>query len=237
MDCYRISPRDACRSQASIFLTTVGRTRPSIEGKMSHETTFANDFAETIGPLLIAIRTTGFFEAHVFIPLMTVASILLFIGLNRIKQPTSLISPRWLWLIACYGLCFLATNVTAVAFKTLIIEELDYENTMWFESLVGPLHFYIVSVVIAYLLLIFGKTKATLSKVLCIYIQVGLIGGYAVALYRIFNEPISLFDLTSGMSGFINIAWFGFYNVDIVSRFRYSGRAAPRPSQQLATNQ
>ncbi|MEM6691423.1 MAG: hypothetical protein AAF664_18495 [Planctomycetota bacterium] len=188
---------------------------------IGHTITFSNTFAEHIGPLLIAIRATGFFEAGIFIPTMTAASVLMFIVLLRGQRPRSPVGwiPERLWLVACYALCFLATNVTAIGFKTLIVEELDYATPVWFASLVGPLHFYILSVVLAYLVLIFRKTNARLTALLCIYVQAGLIGGYAVGAYRIFNEPITLFDLTAGISGFINIVWFGLYNADVATRF------------------
>ncbi len=60
-------------------------------------------------------------------------------------------SGRRLWLAAYFGLCFLATNGLAVGLKTLIVEELDYPARVWFEAYVGPLHFYIVAVALAYL--------------------------------------------------------------------------------------
>ena len=124
-----------------------------------------------------------------------------------------------MWLAAYYGLCFLVTNALAVAFKTLIVEELDYPTRVWFEAYVGPLHFYIVSVVIAYLALIVRNTREALVRLLGIFVQIGLIAGYVVGHFRIFNERISLLEPTGGFSGFVLCAYFALSNYDLYQRF------------------
>ncbi len=214
---------------------------------MAHETiTFTNCFGEALGPFLTALRATGFFEAEIFMTMMTAASVLLFAYLVRTagKSPTGGMNHRFiarpLWMAACFALCFLATNVTAVALKTLIVEELDYERSVWFAPLVGPLHFYILSVVVAYLVLIFRARRAAFVRVLCAYVQVGLLGGYMAGAYRFFHEPITLGDPTSGISGLVFVAWFGLYNWDIAARYRstwYGNRSLDeRRREQIAAS-
>lgn len=191
--------------------------------------TFANGMGEALAPLLIAIRSTGFFEAYVFIPLMTGLSIFLFL---RIKQHTSVNGSfdgagrlqKWLWLTGLYTMCFLATNSTAVAFKTLIIEETDYPETPWFMALVSPLHFYITSAALAYMWLVLRNRAKMLDGALSLYVQLALCGGYYIALDRLIYEPFDLLDVTSGFSGVFFILWFGLINWDVMRRFRSDSR-------------
>jgi hypothetical protein len=190
---------------------------------MDASVTFTNGLGDALAPVLIWVRNRGFFEWYVFMPTMTAVSIGLFVRLTaRLKSNGTFSSHRahrqLLWLAAYFGLCFLATNVLVVAFKTLIVEELDYTTRVWFEALVGPLHFYIVSVVIAYLILIVRNAREGRDRVLGLYVQVGLAGGYLVCVYRVFNEPISLLEPTNGLSGFILAAYFAIYNYDLYTR-------------------
>lgn len=197
---------------------------------MSH-VTFANQFGEFFSPLLLALRATGFFEAHVYIPSMTLVAIILFLRLRFVlnENGTFLVATRkqiWVFYLAAYfGLCFLITNSTAVALKTSILEELDYEAPVWFAWLLTPLHFYISSVALAYLILIWRNMSTVLDAGLSVYIQIGLIGGYVTSVYRLFNEPFELTDPTSGFSGIFNLIWFGFMNQDIGRRFMQASRA------------
>lgn len=187
--------------------------------------TFANDFGELLEPFLIALRWTGFFEAYVYIPIMTVLSIVIFINMkhkiyanNTFEHP---IRKRFIktFLFAYYSLCFLLTNSTAVAFKTLIVEEMDYDKLFWYIPYVSSLHFYITSVVIAYLYLLHTNKSTISSRILCFYIQIALIGGYYIGIHRILNEPFNLLDVTSGVSGVFFFIWFGIFNIDITQRF------------------
>ncbi len=191
--------------------------------------TFANGMGEALAPFLIGIRSTGFFEAYVFIPIMTGLSIFLFL---RIKQQTSVNGSfdgvgrlqKWLGLTGLYTMCFLATNSTAVAFKTLIIEETDYPEMPWFMALVSPLHFYITSAALAYMWLVLRNSQKMFDGSLALYVQLALCGGYYIALDRLIYEPFDLLDLTSGSSGVFFILWFGLINCDLVRRFRLDSR-------------
>jgi len=123
-----------------------------------------------------------------------------------------------------YALCFLGTNVLAVAFKTLIVEEMDYERRVWFEPYVGPLHFYIFSAVLAYIALLARARRTPIDALLGVYVQIALIGGYAIAVYRITNEPFSIVDPTTGVGGMILGVCFAVYNFDLYRRFIAASR-------------
>ena len=186
--------------------------------------TFAIGFGESIGPFLLWLRALGFFEWYVYMPIMTAVSIGIFWKLRDVLDRNGTFDGhrrprRKLWLAAYYGLCFLSTNALAVAFKTLIVEELDYPARVGFEAYVSPLHFYITFVVLAYITLIVRNAGGRLDRALGLFVQVGLILGYSVGLFRIFNEPISLADPTSGVSGFVLCAWFACFNYDLYQRF------------------
>lgn len=197
------------------------------------EVTFTNGFGELIGPFLLWVRATGFFEAYVYMPVMTLLSIPLYLWLARRIDANGTFEGyraryRKLWLALYYGLCFLATNTLAVAFKTFIVEELDYPTRVWFEAYVGPLHFYIASVVTAFLLLLIRNGRTTTDIALGIYVQIGLIGGYSVAIYRVLNENISILEPTGGISGFVLAAYFCMYNYDLYKRGRARDPEAAR---------
>ena len=195
---------------------------------MDHDAvSFANALGEHMAPLLLRVRATGFFEAPVYLSVMTALSIPLFIWLkNRLQGNGTLpaMRPRALWLVAYYALCFFGTNVLAVAFKTLIVEEMDYERRVWFEPYVGPLHFYIFSAVLAYIALLVRARRTALDTLLGVYVQIALIGGYAIAVYRITNEPFSIVDPTTGVGGVILGACFAVYNFDLYRRFVTASR-------------
>ena len=187
-------------------------------------TTYANEFGELIGPILKLVRSTGFFEAPVFLTSMTIVSIILFVKIVKQLNENGTIGciipekHKRLWLSFYYTMSFLCTNSLAVAFKTLIVEEMDYETHVWFMSLVSPLHFYITSVASAYLWLMWRNRKQALERFLCLYIQIGFLGGYYAGIYRLLHEPFELTDVTTGMSGLFFLIWFGFLNADIYKR-------------------
>ena len=197
---------------------------PYSRGTRETRVTFTNRLGEALAPFLLWLRDLGFFEWYVYMPIMTVASVGMFWSLTKRLDSNGTFGGlrtqrRTLWLAAYYGLCFLATNVLAVAFKTLIVEELDYPTRVWFEAYVGPLHFYILSVVIAYLAVLVRNTRERLDRALGLYVQVGLIAGYGVGVFRILSEPISLLEPTNGLSGFVLCAYFALYNYDLYKRF------------------
>ena len=189
---------------------------------MTPSATFTNRLGEVLSPVLLPMRDIGFFEWYVYIPAMTALAIGLFLILVGMtgRNGTFTDRPRRvLWLAAYFGLCFLATNGLAVGLKTLIVEELDYPTRVWFEAWVGPLHFYIVAVALSYLALIARNRTAALDWGLGLFVQIGLLAGYSVGVFRLSNEPMSLAAPTMGLSGVIMCAAFALYNVDLYRRF------------------
>lgn len=190
-----------------------------------HDLTYANGFAELLAPVLAPIRATGFFEAYVFIPAMTALSIAVFVSLRRRAwaNGTFVDSARSrfpkLFQLVYFTLCFMVTNSTAVAFKTMIVEETDYETRVWFLPWVSPLHFYIASVATAMIWLIWRNRSTLPDCLLCLYAQFGLLAGYYVAYRRLVYEPFEWHDVTTGMSGVFLTLWFGLLNWDIAIRY------------------
>ena len=192
---------------------------------MPAEVTYANGFAELFGPLVMALRGVGFFEAHVFLPLMTTLALVLHVLLlRRIKENGVLDSPLMrrfpnLLKFGYFTLWFVVTNSTAVAFKTMIFEETDYDTLVWFFPLVSPLHFYITSVAASMLWLVWRNKTQLLDQLLSMYAQFGLLGGYYAGYHRIMNEPWVWTDVTSGVSGLFFFLWFALLNVDVATRY------------------
>jgi hypothetical protein len=163
-------------------------------------------------------------------PVMTLASVWLYVWwVRRVEAAGGFdVHParqRRVWRAAGYVVCFLLTNALAVAFKTLIVEEMDYPGPVWFGSLVSPLHFYIVSATGAYLWLVARGRRTIVDRALAAYVQVGIVGGYAVGVYRIRFESFSLLDPTGAFGGFLLLGAFFVLNLDLWRRMR-----APRPS-------
>lgn len=192
---------------------------------MPAEVTYANGFAELSGPVVTALRSVGFFEAHVFLPLMTILALFLHVLLlRRIRENGALDSPFMrrfpnLLKFGYFTLWFVVTNSTAVAFKTMILEETDYDTLVWFFPLVSPLHFYITSVAASMLWLVWRNKTQLLDQALCLYAQFGLLGGYYAGYHRIMNESFVWTDVTSGVSGVLFFLWFALLNVDVATRY------------------
>lgn len=196
--------------------------------------TFTNQLAELIGPLLLLIRSTGFFEAHVFIPIMTSAGAVIFCYFVREMRCNGTFTVevrrkvKWPYLFLIFAMCFLLMNSSAVALKTMIAEETDYEVMPWFLWLVGPLHIYMSTVSASYLWLVWRNEYEMLDGALVLYVQIALFGGYYIAVYRLMNEPIEWTNPITGLSGVFFFIWFGFINWDIWIRFWGASRVQNR---------
>lgn len=188
---------------------------------------FANPLGPWLAPLLLALRSVGFFEWYVYMPAMTLASFPLYLSVARRLDSASAVRNRPVWQrrvrhSACYAACFLLPNVLAVALKTLIVEEMDYATLVWYAPLVSPLHFYIASVIGAYLWTL-GRTDRTWLGWACAgHIQLGLVGGYAVSGYRLLNEQWSWLDPTMALGGLMIGVISLVYNWDLAWRLRLS---------------
>lgn len=181
---------------------------------MTDNVTYANSLGEILAPLLLMIRSTGFFEAYVFIPTMTLLAAYIFQKLKRVTTASPI------FLVGYFCLCFIMTNTAAVALKTMIVEEMDYVTEVWFLHLVSPIHIFIVTVTGSFLLLIWRNSKQTLDRILCFYVQLGLLGGFSVAIYRLIHEPFELSNVTTGLGALILICLFSILNADLLIRFK-----------------
>jgi hypothetical protein len=104
------------------------------------------------------------------------------------------------------GVCVVGTNALAVAFKTLIVEEMDYPEPVWFAGLVSPLHFYIASVAAVYLTVITGSGRSRHVRLQGLYAELGLFAFCTVGIHRLHTESFSLWDPTMAVGGAIILA-------------------------------
>jgi len=196
---------------------------------------FTTSSAKVFAPLLRFLYQSGFFFAPVFLSVMTIPAIALFIWVvkkirrNRALSATSR-TIRIFWFSFYFYISWMALNSLAVGFKTMIVEELVYQERKWFEPYLPGIHFYITSACLAYLALIVKSRYRFIDLLLAIYLQVALIAGYATAGYRTFNE-----DRDGAIGGVLLLIFFSVCNYDLVKRV-YKSRAwqlLPQPAQKL----
>lgn len=173
--------------------------------------TFANGLGQLLAPLLLAIRATGFFEWWIYVPTMTLVALVAYAGFLRraarhgVPRPphaAARLASHLLHLSACV----VGSNAIAVAFKTLIVEEMDYPQPVWFEGLVSPLHFYIASVAICYMTVITGPGNARHARLQCVYAELGLFAFCTVGIHRLHTQSFSLWDPTMAVGGALILA-------------------------------
>ncbi len=172
------------------------------------EVTFANSMGQWLAPLLLAIRSTSFFEWWVFVPAMTLLAIPVYRGFHRrlvrhggVLGPGRFLRPATSALHA--GVCVVGTNAVAVAFKTLIVQEMDYPQPVWFAGLVSPLHFYIASVAATYMWMVTGPSVSRGRRAQGLYTELGLFAFCTVAIHRLHTEPFSIWEPTMALGGLI----------------------------------
>jgi len=196
---------------------------------------FTTTSAKVFAPLLRLLYQSGFFFAPVFLSVMTIPAIALFIWVvkkirrNRTLSATSR-TIRIFWFSFYFYISWMALNSLAVGFKTMIVEELVYQERKWFEPYLPGIHFYITSACLAYLALIVNSRYRFIDLLLAIYLQVALIAGYATAGYRTFNE-----DRDGAIGGVLLLLFFAVCNYDLVKRVykRISWQLLPQPAQKL----
>lgn len=184
------------------------------------------EFARHFAPLLGWLHRSGFFNAYIFLPVMTLPAIALYVWVFiRLRRNNSIRttrkSLRLLWQFFYFYICWMAMNSLAVAFKTMIVEELVYQERKWFEPYLPGIHFYITSACLAYIPLIVRSRPHYYDLPLGIYLQVALIVGIIVAGYRTLNE-----DIEGAIGGVILLIFFVVCNYDLFMRLR--GDFSPR---------
>ncbi len=196
-----------------------------------HEITFANPLGAWLAPMLLAVRATGFFEYWVYIPVMTAIGVPIYWGLHRrCLRHGGLVAQhraqRWALHALHLGITLLGANALAVAFKTLIVEEMDYPEPVWFLGLVSPLHFYITSVAAVYLWLVTGPRSSRGLGLQGAYAELGLFAGCTVAIHRLHTEAFSIWAPTMALGGLVILAACVAGMVDVWQR-RTAANAAP----------
>jgi hypothetical protein len=184
------------------------------------------EFARHFGPLLGWLHRSGFFNAYIFLPVMTLPAMALYIWVFiRLKRNNSIRTTiktlRFLWQFFYFYICWMAMNSLAVGFKTMIVEELVYQERKWFEPYLPGIHFYITSACLAYIALIVRSRPHYYDLLLAIYLQVALVVGIIVAGYRALNE-----DIEGAIGGVILLIFFVVCNYDLIMRSR--GEFSPR---------
>ncbi|HWS55128.1 MAG TPA: carboxypeptidase regulatory-like domain-containing protein [Pyrinomonadaceae bacterium] len=170
-------------------------------------------------PLLRPLRQGGFFEAPVYMTLMTALSVVLFLFVLRALRRRGAAAPegrsRPLWYALYFYVCWLASVSLAVAFKTMIVEELDYAERQWFEPYLPAIHFYVTSACLAYLALVVRPAALPRDLPLAVYVQAALLAGYGLAAYRVAHE-----ELEGAAGGALLFATFAACNYDLGRRLR-----------------
>jgi hypothetical protein len=189
---------------------------------MTNDIHYTWTFARHFGPILQPLHDSGFFFAPVFLTVMTIPSIVLFIWVfKKIRKNNTLgamsRSVRLLWYSFYFFIAWMALNSLAVAFKTMIVEELVYQERKWFEPYLPGIHFYITSACLVYLVLIVKAKYHFYDLLLALYLQIALLAGFATAASRALNE-----DRDGSIGGIILLIFFAVCNFDLLRRLRGS---------------
>lgn len=180
------------------------------------------EFARYFLPLLRWGHQSHFFDFYIYLPIVTVPAIASFLAVRRrVIQHHSLRARGRTLRLCWYGLYFyiswMAWTTFAVALKTMIVEELDYQERKWFEPYLPAIHFYVSSASFAYILLVTRSKFKALDWFLSLYLQVALIAGMGVAGYRALYE-----DIEGALGGVLLLMLFAVCNYDLLKRMRSS---------------
>lgn len=178
------------------------------------------EWARYFEPLVGWLHDIGFFSFYIHLPVDSLLGAVLFIGVyGRIRRQgfleTQKKSSWYFWHAVYFGVSWLALTSFGVGLKTMIVEELDYQERKWFEPYLAPTHLYISSACLAYLALIIRAKPRPVDWFLALYVQVALVAGYAVSGYRIVGE-----DMEGAIGGVLLFLFFAVCNYDLMRRIR-----------------
>lgn len=190
------------------------------EGVKALDYHYTWEFARHFEPLIGWLYRSGFFNFYVHISVETVLAVVLFAWVFARVQRTGYLGSqkgytRLFWHSIYFSICWVAMAAFGVGLKTMIVEELDYQERKWFEPYLAPSHLYISSVAFAYLLMVTRRKSNYFDLVWALYIQVGLLAGYVVAGYRVLNE-----DIEGATGGALLLLFFAACNYDLIRRVR-----------------
>lgn len=180
------------------------------------------ELARYFEPLIGWLHRIGFFSFYIHFPFDSALGVVLFIWVFRRVHRTGHLatrrsSIRFFWYSIYFSASWIATSTFGVGLKTMIVEELDYQERKWFEPYLAPAHLYISSAALAYLALITRSKPTYYHLFLALYAQVALLVGYGVAGYRVGNE-----DIEGALGGGLLFLFFVVCNYDLISRIRKS---------------
>lgn len=178
-------------------------------------------FFQPLTPFLTTVRQTGFFEASAYMSIATVMAAVFFYYISKIfgrygrYEGLSLL-PRNLRRLSDFSLVWLTIAAFFVAFKTMIVEELDYTEIMWFQGYLPWMHFAIATAcgALLFLLLQFrprSRVMITGKWALKLYVQLALLAGYGLVAHRIWTE-----DFLGASSGLILLALFVYWQYELI---------------------
>ncbi len=180
------------------------------------------EFARHFYPVLRWGHESGFFNFYIYLPIMTVPAIALFWWVySRARRNNAVTGEssvrRFSWYALYFYVSWMACSTFAVAFKTMIVEELVYQERKWFEPYLPGIHFVVAGASLAYLALVTQPKFRSFYWFLYAYLQVALIAGFAVAGYRATHE-----DFEGALGGVILLLLFAVCNYDVLKRLRNS---------------
>lgn len=180
------------------------------------------EWAQYFEPVVGWLHRLGYFSFYVHFPVDSLLGTILFVWVyRRLRRHTLLDAPttrwRFVWYALYYSVSWLALTSLGVGLKTMIVEELDYQERQWFEPYLGPGHLYISSACVAYLALILKSKHSYSDLLLAAYVQVALMAGYVVSVYRMLGE-----DIEGASGGALLFVFFLACNYDLVKRVRRS---------------
>jgi formylglycine-generating enzyme len=190
---------------------------------------FTWQFGRIFIPLLGLLYRSGFFDPAVYLSVMTIPAIALFAWMVQRAQPeisaasTSKLA-RGLRYFLYFFMCWMAMNSFAAGFKTMIVEELAYQERKWFEPYLPALHFFAASAFLVDVVLVGKPIIGRFRLLAACYLQFTLLAGYGAAIYRVWHE-----DAEGAIGGIILLVFFVYRNYVLAKRL-YN----PPPTRQVA---
>lgn len=175
-------------------------------------------FGRNFAPLLGLLHRSGFFDPAVYLSVMTIPAFALFAWMvPRAKPEISATSTNKLTQGLLYFLyffmCWMAVNSLAAGFKTMIVEELAYQERKWFEAYLPAVHFFAASAFFVDIALVGKPIMGRFRLLAAGYLQFALLAGYGAAIHRVWHE-----DTEGTIGGIILLVFFVYRNYALAKR-------------------
>jgi len=172
--------------------------------------------AKHFEPIIGWLHRNGLFNFYVHVTAETALAILLFLWVFLIMKRQIVLQSGFnksFWYSIYFSTCWVATASFGVGLKTMIVEELDYQERKWFEPYLAPSHLYISSAAFAYIAFVTKAKQSHYGLFLALYVQIALVAGYIVAAYRMAYE-----DIEGVLGGVLLFLFFAVCNYDLISK-------------------